>query len=295
VVDVLVILDGASEPRHGAPTTLERARTPVLDSLASEGSVAALRTVAPGLPVGSETAIPMLLGWQPPAPVDRGALEAAAHEVALADGERAWRVDAGDERGAEAAMAMLRARAPEHTVRSLGGHRLLLCGRPPMPAAARRAGLRPWPEGAVPPRVLDEHTLVIAARGACAGAARLMGANVVTPPGATGLPDSDLAAKGLYARAAIAGGGVQRVVVHVGGADEAAHRRDAALKVAVIERADRDLLGPVAAAVRAAGGRLRVCADHGCDPTTGEHDGTPVPMLSWPGRGTGVRFTEHAA
>ena len=294
MVDVLVILDGASEPRRGAPTSLERAHTPVLDRLASEGAVAQMQTVPRGLPVGSETAIPMLLGWRPPGAVDRGALEAAAHEVELADGERAWRVDVADERGAADAMTMLRTRAPEHTVRRLGGHRLLLCGPPPMPKAASRAGLKPWPEGAVPPRVLDEHTVVIAARGACAGAARLMGAKVITPPGATGLPDSDLAAKGVYARAAIAGG-ARRVVVHVGGADEAAHRRDAELKVAVIERADREVLGPIAAAVRAARGRLRVCADHGCDPSTGEHDGTPVPMLSWPGHGVGSRFTERAA
>src|SRR5204863_7532508 len=66
VVDVLVILDGASEPRHGGPTSLEAARTPVLDALAGEGTVSSLRTVPDGLPAGSETAIPVLLGWTPP-------------------------------------------------------------------------------------------------------------------------------------------------------------------------------------------------------------------------------------
>jgi 2,3-bisphosphoglycerate-independent phosphoglycerate mutase len=139
--------------------------------------------------------------------------------------------------------------------------------------------------------VLDARTTVIAARGAAAGAARLMGARVVIPPGATGLPDSDFAAKALYARAAIATG-VPRVVVHVGAPDEAAHQRDRELKVASIERADRELLGPVAAAVRAADGRLRVCPDHGCDPATGRHDGAPVPCLTWPGPGTDARLTE---
>src|SRR4051794_34772730 len=108
-----------------------------------------------------------------------------------------------------------------------------------------------------------------------------MGARVITPPGATGLPDSDLAAKAAAAGAAIAGG-ARRVVVHVGAPDEAAHQRDRALKVASIERADREVLGPVAAAVRAMGGRLRVCPDHGCDPETGEHDATPVPCVTWP-------------
>jgi 2,3-bisphosphoglycerate-independent phosphoglycerate mutase len=293
VVDVLVILDGASEPCRAGPTSLEAARTPVLDALAHDGTIAALRTVPDGLPAGSETAIPLLLGWAPTAPVDRGALEAAAHEVDLAEGERAWRVDVADERRVDEAIAMLRADAPEHRVLRLAGHRLLLCGRPPLPAAACRAGLRPWAEGAVPPRVLDERTTVVAARGAAAGAARLMGARVVHPPGATGMPDSDFGAKAVYARAAIAAG-AERVVVHVGAPDEAAHRRDRALKIAAIERADREILGPLAGAVGRAGGRLRVCPDHGCDPETGEHDGAPVPCLTWPARdGLGRRLTER--
>jgi cob(I)alamin adenosyltransferase len=93
VVDVLLILDGASEPLGPAPTSLERARTPALDALAREGALSRLRTIAPGLPAGSEAAIPALLGWMPPAPVDRGALEAAARGIELGAGQRAWRVD----------------------------------------------------------------------------------------------------------------------------------------------------------------------------------------------------------
>jgi 2,3-bisphosphoglycerate-independent phosphoglycerate mutase len=255
-----------------------------------------VRTVPDGLPAGSETAIPLLLGWAPTAAVDRGALEAAAHQVELTEGERAWRVDVDDEGGVDEAIALLRADAPGHRVRRLAGHRLLLCGRPPLPAAASRVGLRPWPEGAVPPRVLDERTIVIAARGAAAGAARLMGAKVVNPPGATGMPDSDFVAKAVYARAAIAARRTERVVVHVGAPDEAAHRRDRSLKIATIERADREILGPIAQAVRAAGGRLRVCPDHGCDPETGEHDAAPVPCLTWPASsGAGGRLTERAS
>ena len=277
MVDVLVILDGASEPRRAGPTSLEAARTPVLDGLAAEGDVTALNTVPTGLPAGSETAIPVLLGWTPPTRVDRGALEAAARGIEPAAGERAWRVDAADADEAARAAEVLRARLPAHRVHRLGGHRLLVCGRPPLPDVA---GLRAWPEGAVPPRVLDERTTVSAARGAAAGAARLMGARVVNPPGATGLPDSDFGAKATYARAAIAGG-ARRVVVHVGAPDEAAHQRDRALKIATIERADREILGPVAQAVALAGGSLRVCPDHGCDPETGEHDAAPVPCVTW--------------
>jgi 2,3-bisphosphoglycerate-independent phosphoglycerate mutase len=303
VVAVLVILDGASEPLGEGPTSLEVARTPALDALAREGLLCRLRTVAPGLPAGSETAIPALLGWTPPAPVDRGALEAAAHELPVGPGERAWRVDAlaadgsrADAAGAAAASGRLQAAAPRHRVRQLAGHRLLLVGSAPLPAAARAPGLRAWPEGAVPPRVLDARTVVVGARGAATGIARLMGARVVVPAGATGQPDSDLAAKARAACAEIATGAA-RVVVHVGGPDEAAHAGDPAAKVATLERADRELIAPLADAVRAAGGTLRVCPDHGCDPRTGAHDDAPVPCLDWPGGATAgvrARLTERA-
>ena len=314
MVAVLVILDGASEPlgADGAPTSLELAATPALDALAATGTLVPLATVPAGLPAGSECAIPVLLGWTPPAPVDRGAIEAAARGIALGRGERAWRVDVLDERGeraGEEAVARtagaLRAAAPHHRVHHLAGHRLLLTGPPPFPAdgehpdaptACRTERLRVWPEGLLPPRLLDERTVVVGAHGAAVGVARLMGAATIVPPGATGQPDSDLAAKARAALDALAGGAA-RVVVHVGGPDEAAHRRDRAAKVAAIERADRELIAPLADVLRRGGGELRVCPDHGCDPRTGLHDDAPVPCLDWrPGAvpAGGDRLTERA-
>jgi 2,3-bisphosphoglycerate-independent phosphoglycerate mutase len=304
VVDVLLILDGASEPLGTRPTALELADTPALDALGREGALSRLRTVASGLPPGSEAAIPALLGWVPPAPVDRGALEAAARGIEPAPGERAWRVDAhagsrgrAGEEDTAAAAACLAAEMPAHPVHRLGGHKLLLVGPAPLgplPAApGARTELRLWPEGIVPPRILDRETVVVAAVGAAAGAARLLGAAVVVPPGATGRPGTDLAAKAVAAAAAIESG-VRRVVVHVGAADEAAHARDAAAKVAAIEAADRELVAPLAAAVEAAGGSFMVCPDHGCDPATGAHDGDPVPCLRWPApEGPHGRLTER--
>jgi 2,3-bisphosphoglycerate-independent phosphoglycerate mutase len=128
--------------------------------------------------------------------------------------------------------------------------------------------------------VLDAATTVVAARGAAAGIARLMGATVVVPTGATGRPGSDLAAKADAALAALKAGAAH-VVVHVGAPDEAAHEHDAPAKVAAIEQADRDLLAPLATALRVRGGSLRVCPDHGCDPRTGSHDAAPVPCVTW--------------
>jgi len=285
VVAALVILDGASEPLGAAPTSLERARTPVLDRLAGEGTLTRVRTVAPGLSTGSETAIPALLGWTPPAAVDRAALEAAARQLGVPAGHQVWRVDVheGAQRAAPLAVrraaATLRRELAHHTVHSIGGHRLLICGPPPLPSATLRAGLRVWPRGDVPPRILGPATVVVAAPGAAAGAARMMGATVVLPPGATGRTDTDLTAKAAAAVQALRR--AARVVVHVGGPDEASHERDRAGKIAVLERIDGELLGPLAAALRARGGALTVCPDHGCDPASGEHDNAPVPCLSW--------------
>ena len=295
MVAVQVILDGASEP--GAPTSLERARTPVLDALCAAGSLSRVRTVAPWLPAGSESAIPALLGWVPVAPVDRGAVEAAAHGVAVGVGERAWRVDVFDREGGgragaaatARAAAELRAALGRQRVHRLAGHRLLVIGPderrfPSSWQTEDVAHLNWWPEGVVPPRVLDRSTTVVAARGAAAGLARLMGARVVVPADATGDARTDLRAKAAAAVAAIRVGAA-RVVVHVGAPDEAAHERDAAAKVAAIERIDRELLAPLAATTRRAGGTLRVTPDHGCDPATGAHDDAPVPCLDWPATG----------
>jgi 2,3-bisphosphoglycerate-independent phosphoglycerate mutase len=310
-VDVLVILDGASEPLGEARTSLERAHTPVLDGLASEGLVSAVRTVKQGLPVGSETAIPALLGWVPDERVDRGAIEAAAHGIEVGEDERAWRVDRRDRRDATATARqlahMLAKRVPARRGASRGrvhhlcGHRMLVVAPDPartlggeLLQVALRSGrfgreLLVWPTGAIPPRVLDGETVVIGARGAALGIARLMGARTVVPKGATGRPGTDLAAKAAAALTAMEGdddgcdegSGARRVVVHVGAPDEAAHERDAKAKVAAIEAADALLLAPLAQALRANGGTLQVCPDHGCDPATGEHDGAPVPCLLW--------------
>ena len=278
MVEVLVILDGASDPGSAG---LGDAVMPHLAALSSEGEVTRLRTVPPGLEPGSESAIPVLLGHVPRAPVDRAAIEAAAHGIAIPTGAEAWRVDVRDADGARAgdaaterAAASLRSTGLE--VHHLRGHRLLVVGAPP----ELDERLVVWPRGAALPRVLDACTLVVGARGAAVGIGALLGADVTVPRGATGDVDTDLTAK-LDAALHALGEDRDRVVVHVGGADEAAHRRDRAAKHAFLERVDDELIGPLAASVAEARGRLRICPDHGCDPATGRHDAEPVPHVSW--------------
>ena len=326
MVDVLVILDGASEPwRDRVPTSLELARTPALDRLAREGELTRLRTVARGLPPGSEAAIPALLGWTPPAPVDRGALEAAAHGIEVGEGERAWRIDVLP--GAALAPAARRASGRRSPPRGQGrarGRRGARCAREAARHRARdapssRRGLASCACAQARPATPCTSS---AATGSCspgrrrcppprAGPACASGRRGSSrPPSSARTPCSSAPAarpsgrRGSWAprrssrparpgcraatsprrrtrRSGRSSRGAARVVVHVGGPDAAAHARDRAAKVAAIERADRDLIGPLAEAVRRAGGTLTVCPDHGCDPATGEHDAAAVPCVAW--------------
>jgi 2,3-bisphosphoglycerate-independent phosphoglycerate mutase len=159
-----------------------------------------------------------------------------------------------------------------------GGHRLLVFGSSTRVKSS--AIRRVWPRGALPPRILDERTVVVGAAGAATGLGALMDARTVIPAGATGLPGSDLAAKRRAAKAAIARG-AGRVIVRVGGADAAGQDRDRDAKIGVLEAADRDVVGPLVDEVAERGGTLEVCADHRCDPSTGEHLGGPIPRIRW--------------
>jgi len=249
-VNVLVILDGATD-RAGAAIELDG--MPELRRLREDGETEWLDLLDPAVPVGSETAIASLLGWRPDGPVDRGLVEAAARGLEPEAGEHVWRID-------------------------VDGHRVLLFGDAPRLTAA--VPVRVWPAGLRPPPILDRSTVVVGAAGAATGLGALMGARTVVPPGATGRPGSDLAAK-RAAALAVLDAGAAHVVVHVGGADEAGHARDALAKAAVLQAADHELIGPLAATVRERGGRIQVGPDHGCDPATGDHVGGPVPHVVW--------------
>jgi 2,3-bisphosphoglycerate-independent phosphoglycerate mutase len=298
VVAVLVIPDGAAQPlRPGVPTALAAARTPVLDALAATGEVARVAVTPPGVPAGSEAGVPALLGHPPARALGRGRIDAAGYCVPVPKGMVPWRADVLDEDGSRASAGLARTIAAALGGAWTHGHRLVLfapegsapaggagVGAPRGAAApGRTAGVRVWADGAALPRALDATTVVVAARGAAAGCARLLGAALVVPPGATGDVDTDLHAKARAAVDAIERG-ARRVVVHVGAPDEAAHRRDAGAKARTLEALDAALIAPLSDAVARAGGTLAVCPDHGTDPVDGTHDAAAVPALRW-GRG----------
>lgn len=313
MVDVLVIPDGAAERPGSEPTALERARTPAIDRLCAMGAVRAVETTPAGLEPGSETGIPSLLGAPPAAQPGRGLIEAAAAGIDVPDGMRAWRCDLYRDgrrfRAADpaATAAALERSAPGCRAWHLRGHRYLLVGaREPDP---RLPGLdvHLWGDGARIERACDERTVIVCAPGAAAGVGRLLGARVRIPAGATGAQDTDMVAKRDAAleevqRAARGAGGPPAaapgaasggppaaapggppppslVVVHVGAPDEAAHELDADAKVAAIEQVDALIVAPLADAVLALGGRIRVSPDHGTDPQTGRHLADPVPSV----------------
>ena len=294
MVAVLVIPDGAAQPlRPGAPTALQAARTPVLDALAADGEVGRVAVTPAGVPPGSEAGVPALLGHAPARALGRGRIDAAGYGVPVPAGMVPWRADVLREDGARASAAMARTLAAALGGAWTHGHRLVLFA-PAGSAPAGGSGVRVWADGAALPRVLDETTVVVAARGAAAGCARLLGAVLVVPRGATGDVDTDLQAKARAAVDAIERGAA-RIVVHVGAPDEAAHRRDGARKVAALEALDAALLAPLRAAVARAGGTLAVCPDHGTDPVDGTHDAAPVPALRWGAGSAGPdRMTEAA-
>jgi 2,3-bisphosphoglycerate-independent phosphoglycerate mutase len=284
-VRVLVILDGAAEPIWPWPSTLEQTPMPALDALCQRGAVARVATTPPGLAPGSEVGIPTLLGAPPRGPVARGRVEAAAAGIAVPDGANAWRIDLHHPDGRRAVTAEsllvapeLVAGLPHHAVTHLKGHRFLAVGAAP-PEIAVAAGLATdvWDDGEELAPALDERTVVIAAPGAAAGCGRLLGAHVLTPAGATGDVGSDLWAKTRTAIAALRT--AQTVVVHVGGADEAAHHRDRLGKAAMLEATDQDVIRPLARAVLDAGGVMAVTSDHATCVETGRHDAEPVPLV----------------
>jgi 2,3-bisphosphoglycerate-independent phosphoglycerate mutase len=125
------------------------------------------------------------------------------------------------------------------------------------------------------------------------GIASWLGAETVHQPGMTANLDSDLEAKFEAALDALSNRDL--VVVHIKGADIAAHDCRPDLKVGVLERVDALLANLLA---RHEGPlRVAVGADHATLSESGHHSADPVPVLIW-GQGIeadGVsRFDEHS-
>lgn len=164
-------------------------------------------------------------------------------------------------------------------------------------AVCRRPGLAlvPWGEAAClelcGPEALAG-AAAVTATPIVSGIARQLGMKIVTPKGATGDTDSDLAAK--TAAALTLAKEYPLVLLHIGGADEAAHRLLPEEKRAFLARVDREVTGPLAAS----GCRLLVTSDHGTSPYTGQHLAEAQPFFLYgagltPGKTAGKAAAEQ--
>lgn len=121
---------------------------------------------------------------------------------------------------------------------------------------------------------------VISAVDLVCGIGRLAGLTPRSVRGATGYLDTDYAAKGRAAVAALLEGDF--VFVHVEAPDEASHMGDAREKVKALERFDEEVVGPVLEHLEASGlpFRLLVAPDHPTLITTRTHGASPVPYAA---------------
>ena len=138
---------------------------------------------------------------------------------------------------------------------------------------------------------------VIAAVDLIRGIARSASMTLLDVAGATGYLDTDYAAKGRAAAAALQDHDL--IVVHVEAPDEAGHQGDARAKTTAIERIDECIVGPLLSELRRRGEwRILVAPDHPTPVGTRIHSRTPPPYCL-AGRGiagtSAPRFTESLA
>ena len=113
---------------------------------------------------------------------------------------------------------------------------------------------------------------VIAGEGTVIGLAHMLKFHVVSEPGFTSLPNTDLQAKVAAALAALKESDI--VFLHIKGPDICAHDRDPERKKSLLEAVDRHL-----AAIPSTDLVIAVTGDHSTDSNTGNHTGDPVPSL----------------
>lgn len=121
------------------------------------------------------------------------------------------------------------------------------------------------------------------------GLAALIGWDRIEVPGATGYTDTDYAAKGSHAIAALAKYDI--VCVHVEAPDEASHEGDLGKKVEALEAIDREIVRPVLKHLDATGDsyRILVTPDHPTYLSTKTHTHGDVPLAMC---GTGIDSDE---
>lgn len=272
--DILIICDGMAD-LPGLPGWLP----PALGNLARMGRTDLIDNVPPALQVTSENAITTILGGDPSLLPGRGALEALGLGVDPAPGIMAARLDLPDrtitpDQSRRAVESLARYLHPAMRVIPGRGFRNILL-RPsslPLPVVPE---VRIWGDSLLPAALPPVGPCtIIAAAPVVLGIARMLGLRSITPAGATGDVDSCFSAKtGAAIRQLTLG---RRVCIHIEAPDEAAHRKDPALKRKLILAIDSSVILPLSDFALTAGRSLTVLSDHATDPITGQHLRGPV-------------------
>jgi 2,3-bisphosphoglycerate-independent phosphoglycerate mutase len=172
----------------------------------------------------------------------------------------------------------------------------------PVNVARRAAGKRPatqiwlWGQGRAPKlqpfaEVYGKRGAIISAVDLVRGVGVLLGWKRVDVAGATGYLDTDYAAKGRTAVAALPEHDL--VCVHVEAPDEASHEGKAGEKVKALEEIDRHIVGPLLEALPNYGEwRILVSPDHRTPLATRAHGHGPVPFAM---AGTGIAASGQAS
>jgi 2,3-bisphosphoglycerate-independent phosphoglycerate mutase len=158
----------------------------------------------------------------------------------------------------------------------------------PVNVKRRQQGLLPatniwlWGQGRTPAvrpfvELYGKQGVMITAVDLLRGLAALLGWRRIDVPGATGYLDTDYAAKGRAAVAAI--GQTDLVCVHVEATDEASHEGNAPAKIEALEQIDRHIVAPLHEALKQQGDyRILVTPDHPTPLRTKTHSHGPVPF-----------------
>ena len=186
----------------------------------------------------------------------------------------------------------------------------VLLAEHPVNRARSAAGKRPanavwfWGEGTRPR--FDTLEALYGVRGGVVCAVDLIrglglcaGMRTVEVPGATGGMTTNYCGKA-EAALALLRDGCDLVYIHVEAPDECGHQGDAQAKIAAIEAIDGQMLGPIMAALDAAGEdyRLLLTPDHPTPVALRTHTGEPVPFVLYDSRRAvqgRPRYTEHEA
>lgn len=137
-----------------------------------------------------------------------------------------------------------------------------------------------WGQGQTPRCQPFEETFgktgsLIAAVDVVNGLGKIVGLSRVTVPTATGMPNTDYAAKGQAACRMIDQSDL--VIVHVEAPDEAAHQGDAAAKIAALEAIDREIVAPLLSRLeQESSWRMLISPDHQTSSQTRRHQPGPV-------------------